>query len=233
MSRLIDQLKIKAHYNLAIRSCQTTDLPEFYENFSTMLVETEESVCVLAAEHQARLDGLTMEDYQQMGVEKLILMKRVQYQRIIELKRRDAKILKNKEAHGRRLTRVWGDDWQSELERLLLRELKKGCLYRLARFAHGPSKILTREALRDRFREIIKNRQDCPRTSKASDIQTIDIMKFEQRLVRSLTRTIPSISKEVAPPNPSRLEELSAKEPAAQEQTAGEQSTLEQGALQD
>ncbi|KAF8414963.1 hypothetical protein EV426DRAFT_710248 [Tirmania nivea] len=187
MSRLTDQLEIKAHYDLAIRSCQTADLPEFYENFSTMLVETEESVCALAAEYQAHLDGLTVEDYQQMGVEKSILMKRVQYQHIVELKR------------------AWGDDWQSELEGLLPREPKEDCLYRLARFAYGPGKMLTEEALRDGFREIIKNRQDCPHISKASDIQTIDITKFEQRLARSLTRTILSISKEVAPLNPSSL----------------------------
>jgi len=60
---LTNKLDIQAYYDRIVENMELANLPYFFENFSTMLVETDESVCALAAEHQARLDQLTKEDY--------------------------------------------------------------------------------------------------------------------------------------------------------------------------
>jgi len=87
--RLTNKLDIRAYYDSIVGNVEPANLPYFFENFSTMLVETDESVCALAAEHQARLDQLTEVDYERMDIEQGILMSRVQYQLIGDLQKRD------------------------------------------------------------------------------------------------------------------------------------------------
>jgi len=147
-----------------------------------MLVETDESVYALAGDQQARLDQLTKEDYKRMGIKREILMSRVQYQCIAELQKRDLQCIKRKEQFRQRLVRAWGGDWEDQLQGLLPRELNDGFLARLGRFATGAGQTLTKKILRQGFLKSIEDRQDSCRTSKANDIQIIDITRFEERL---------------------------------------------------
>ncbi|KAF8456966.1 hypothetical protein BGX38DRAFT_891446 [Terfezia claveryi] len=51
--RLTGKREIQAHYDRALGSLQPVDLLEFFENFSTMQVETEEPVCASPPEYSA------------------------------------------------------------------------------------------------------------------------------------------------------------------------------------
>jgi len=89
-----------------VGNVEPANLPYFSENFSTMLVETYESGCVLAAEYQANLYQLTGEDYERMGIEQGILMSRVQYQRIADLQKTDLQYIKRREQFRQRLPKA-------------------------------------------------------------------------------------------------------------------------------
>jgi len=154
---LTNKLDIQAYYDRIVENVEPANLPFFFENFSTMLVETDESVCALAEEHQAHLDQLTKDDYKWMGIKQGILMSRVQYQHIAELQKRDLQCIKRKEQFRQRLVRAWGGDWEDQLHGLLLRELKDGFLARLARFATGAGQTLTKQVLRQGFQKSIED----------------------------------------------------------------------------
>ena len=147
-----------------------------------MLVETDESVYALAGDQQARLDQLTKEDYKRMGIKREILMSRVQYQCIAELQKRDLQCIKRKEQFRQGQVRAWARDWEDQLQGLLPRELKDRFLALLTRFATGSGQTLIKEVLRQGFQKSIEDRQHSCRTSKANDIQIIDIIRFQERL---------------------------------------------------
>ena len=109
---MTNKLDIQAYYDRIVENVKPANLPYIFENFSTLLVENDESVCTLAEGHQARLDPLTKDDYKRMGIIRGILMSKVQYQRIAELQKSDLQCIKRKEQVWQRLVRAWGGDWE-------------------------------------------------------------------------------------------------------------------------
>ena len=118
--RITDASERNALYDITVEKLPSYNRPLFYEGFSAMLVEAEESFASFAADYKSRLDSLTTGHYVAMKVAPEAFKVKVQYHRIEELQTRYNQILKKKKMHRARLERLWGPAWEKKLEGLLL-----------------------------------------------------------------------------------------------------------------